>query len=182
MYAFRVRGEAVFLDLGAGRNVVAILAHGENAEDVSRVITLWVEAHGNKQWDEDVWSGRTELRGVVELRPRGVVELRPPLIPTLVTFADPLDPSTVEIVRLEEFERVFGPGFRFRRATLEVVPTGWWPASVLGLSGVPFTKGVIEQRLPWLAGMTTNLAGKNYTSTNDIHQQLGPRSFRRQDP
>ena len=121
-----------------------------------------------------MWSGRTRVRGVVELRP--------PLIPTLVTFAAPFDPSTVRVVRPDEFGEVFGPGFRFRRATLEMVPAGWWPASALGLSGVPFTHGVIEQRLPWLIGMTTNLAGTRGASTNDIRERLNSRRFGRQDP
>ncbi|MBD0273412.1 MAG: hypothetical protein ICV73_15970 [Acetobacteraceae bacterium] len=162
-HEFRVRGEAVFVDLGSGRHVVAVLAHGENAEDVSRIITLWVGAYGRYKWDEDVWSGRTELQGTVELKP--------PLIPTLVTFADPLDPETVRVVRPGEFERVFGPGFRFRRATLEVVP-----------ASVPVTSGAIEQRLPWLSGMKTNLAGTRGASTNDLRERLTPLEFRRQDP
>jgi hypothetical protein len=174
-HEFRVRGEGVFLDLGGGRNAVAVLAHGENAEDVSQIITLWVEAHGRKRWDEDVWSGRTELRGVVELRP--------PLVPTLVTFADPLDPATVRVVRPGEFEQAFGPGFRFRRATLEMVPTGRWPLRALGLSpGVPFTSGVIERRLPWLVGMRTNLAGTRGLFTNDLRERINPRHLKRQDP
>lgn len=162
-HVYPVRGEGVFLDLGGGRNVVAVLAHGDSAEDVSQIITLWVEAYGHKQWDGDVWSGRTELRGVVELRP--------PLVPTLVTFADPLDPATVRVVRPGEFERAFGPGFRFRRATLEVVPRS-----------VPVTSRVIERRLPWLVGMKTNLAGTRGRSTNDLREWLAPRRFNRQDP
>ncbi len=109
-----------------------------------------------------MWSGRRELRGAVQLKP--------PLIPTLVTFADPLDPNTVQGVRPGEFEAVFGPGFRFRKATLEMVP-----------ASVPVTSGVIERRLPWLVGMRTNLAGLNYARSNDIRERLGPRSFRRQD-
>lgn len=161
-HEFRVRGEAVFVDLGSGRNVVAVLAH-DDAEDVSRIITLWVEAYGRHKWDEDVWSGRTELQGTVELKP--------PLIPTLVTFADPLDLNTVRVVRPGEFERVFGPGFHFRRATLEVVP-----------ASVPMTSGTIEQRLPWLGGMKTNLAGTRGASTNDLRERLTPLEFRRQDP
>ena len=40
---YRVRGEAVFVDLGSGRNLVAGLAHGENAEDVDRIISFWVQ-------------------------------------------------------------------------------------------------------------------------------------------
>ena len=161
---FVVRGEAVFVDLGEGRNVVTVLAHGGNAEDVSRINSFWIEAHGRQRSEEeDVWSGRTELRGVVELRP--------PLVPTLVTFADPSDPKTVRVVRPQDFEAVFGPGFRFRRATLEMVP-----------ASVPVTDGVIERRLPWLVGMTTNLAGTRFRSTNDIKERLGPLSFKRQDP
>jgi hypothetical protein len=166
----------VFLDLGGGRNVVAVLAHGGNAEDVDRITSFWIEAYGHERSEEDdVWSGHKALRGAVELRP--------PLVPTLVTFADSLDPSTVRVVRPGEFEEVFGPGFRFRRATLEVVPTGWWPASALGLSpGVPVTSGAMERRLPWLVGMTTNLAGTRGRSTNDIRERLNPRHFKRQDP
>jgi len=162
-HVFRVRGEAVFVDLGGGRNLVAVLAHGENAEDVDQVITLWIEAYGHHRWDEEVWSGRRELRGVVELRP--------PLVPLLVTLADPLDPNTVRVVRPGEFEAVFGPGFRFRRATLEVVP-----------ASVPVTDGVIGQRLPWLVGVTTNLAGTRGRSTNDIRERLTSLNFKRQDP
>ena len=162
-YTHLVRGEAVYVDLGSGRNVVAVLAHGENAEEVDRINSFWVEANGRYRYDEDVWSGREELRGAVELKP--------PLIPTLVTFTDALDPDTVRVVRSGEFEEVFGPGFRFRRATLEVVP-----------ASVPVTSGVIEQRLPWLVGMTTNLAGTRGRSTNDIRERLSPRRFKRQDP
>jgi len=161
-HVFRVRGEAVFVDLGPGRNLVAVLAHGESAQDVDQVITLWVEAYGHHRWDEDVWSGRRKLRGAVELRP--------PLIPTLVTFADPLDPGSVRLVRPGEFEEAFEPGFRFRRATLEMVP-----------ASVPVTDGVIEQRFPWLAWMKTNLAGTRGRSTNDLREWLTPRRLRRQD-
>ncbi len=110
-----------------------------------------------------MWSGRWELRGAVELRP--------PLVPTLVSFADPLDPATVRVVRRWEFEEAFGPGVRFRRATLEAVP-----------ASVPVTDGIIERHLPWLVGMTTNLAGTGFRSTNDIRKRLNPRRFKRQDP
>jgi len=160
---FRVRGEGVFLDLGGGRNVVVVLAHGDNAEDVDRINSFWVEAYGNQRYAEDVWSSRKELRGVMELRP--------PLIPTLVTFADPLDPATVRVVLPGEIEQVFGLGFRFQRATLEMVA-----------ARVPVTNGIIEQRLPWLVGLRTTLAGTRTVFTNDIRERLGPRSFRRQDP
>jgi hypothetical protein len=43
-HRIRVRGEAVFVDLGSGRNVAAALVHGDNAEDVGQISSLWVEA------------------------------------------------------------------------------------------------------------------------------------------
>ena len=125
-YVFRVRGEAVFVDLGEGRNLVALMGFGPLAENTDQMISLWVEAYGQYKWDEDVWSGRTKLRGPVELRP--------PLIPTLATFSDPSDPKTARIVWPDELEEVFGPGVRFKRAWLE-------------MTGDPVTKE-IEQKLP----------------------------------
>lgn len=158
----RIQGEALFVDLGDGRNVVATLAHGDNAENVDDIRSFWVEAFGYLWYDEDVWEGRKRLQGVVELKPA--------LIPTIVTFADPLDPNTVRVVRPSEFEQVFGPGFRFHRATVEVVP-----------ESVPVTDGIIEQHLPWLATVTTNLAGTRGISTNDIRERLGRSSFKRRE-
>ena len=100
-----------------------------------------------------------------------MVELRWPLIPTFVSFADPLDPSTVRVVPRWEFEQVFGLGFRFRRATLEMVP-----------ASVPVTGVAIEKRLPCLVGMTTSLAGTRITFTNDLRERLNSRHFIRRDP
>src|ERR1051325_677921 len=38
-HEFDVRGEAVFVDLGANRHVIAIMAHGARGEDVSQMIS-----------------------------------------------------------------------------------------------------------------------------------------------
>ena len=70
-----------------------------------------------------------------------------------------------------EFERVFGPGCRFRRTALEVVPTS-----------VPVTNRAIEKHLPWLVGTTTNLAGTEFRSTNGIRERLTHLSLKRQEP
>lgn len=131
-----LRGEAVFVDLGGGRHVIAILGLGPTgtangieslaARAFRRDRPLWfVEAPS--------WEGTAELR---------VFD-----IPTLVTFADLADPTTARVVAPEEFPQVFGPGVRFKRATIEMVPAGIWPLTLLGLSGVPVTRG-IEEKVP----------------------------------
>jgi hypothetical protein len=133
-YEYRVRGEALFIDLGAGRNVIGLLATGASASNISQMTSLFVEAYGHYRWDKDVWSGRTKLQGVVELQP--------PLIPTLVTFLDLSDPATARIVyatgvvessdgrsgwrstprvMTDRVAELLGPGFRFKRALLEMV-------------------------------------------------------------
>ena len=147
-YIFKVRGEAVFIDLGAGRNVIGLLAMGAYAQFIDPLISLAIEAYGYDKWDEDAWAGRRPLQGPVELKP--------PFIPTLVAFSDLSDPKTVRVVyaadvresagprrqpyvavdRLAEF---LGPGVRFERARLEATRDD--------------VTRTIEQKLPWIAQM-----------------------------
>ncbi|MEZ5787910.1 MAG: hypothetical protein R3D62_15880 [Xanthobacteraceae bacterium] len=144
-YVYRVHGEAVFVDLGGGRNVIALLAHGPNGTNVDQMISLGIEAYGHFKWDQDAWTGRTKMQGPVTLKA--------PLIPTFVTFSDLSDPKTARVVPPDAFEKVFGPGVHLRSVTLEMVPSGTWPFTWLGwprsLAGVPVTRG-IEAKLPML--------------------------------
>ncbi len=78
----QARGEAVFLDLGQGRSLVMLLAHGPRGEDVDQ--TGWLPTSallGLYGWDavQALLNGRT-LAGMADLRGR--------LIPTLVTFSN----------------------------------------------------------------------------------------------
>jgi hypothetical protein len=111
-YEFRVRGEAVFVDLGAGRNVIALMAHGPRAENVDQMTSLAIEAYGHYKWNEEAWAGRVKMQGPVELKP--------PLIPTLVTFSDLSDPKTARVLRSDNLESVFGPSVRFKRAWIDM--------------------------------------------------------------
>jgi len=54
-----------------------------------------------------------------------------------------------ETVLVDDLAGAFGPGYRFLRATVEVVPTGIWPLSSIGITGTSLTQG-IEQKLPFL--------------------------------
>jgi hypothetical protein len=55
-----------------------------------------------------------------------------------VTFSDPKDPKTARIIRPDEVLAVFGPGYRFKRAWIE-------------MTNAPVTR-TIKQSLPWLDG------------------------------
>jgi hypothetical protein len=146
-----LRGDAVFVDLGNGRNVIAILGMGPTGSQ-DGITSLAARAFDRDKplWfiDAPHWTGSAEL------------DLDS--VPTLVTFTDLNDPNSAKSiygteyvfgggsrrrVALDEFAKTFGPGFRFRRATVEMVPIRSWPLRLLGLGGEPITRG-IERRLP----------------------------------
>lgn len=162
-WANRVEGDAVFVDLGEGRHIIAILAHGERGEWVDKFAIAWFEAY------------KTDTRVTAAMGPRELTEFN---IPTLVTFGDIRDPKTARVIyawgrkiemspsgavphdrgpelKIDDIATVFGGGYSFKRAWVEVVPAGYWPFSelglpfnFLGLTGTPVTRG-IEKRLPW---------------------------------
>lgn len=155
----RVRGEAVFVDLGAGKHVIAILGFGPTgSEDWIAGLTegAFLPSHpGLRFCDVPGLTGTAPLTGKK--------------IPTLVIFADLNDPKSARVVGLTEFESVFGADVHFKRAFVEMIPVGWWPFSMLGwpssLAGEPVTRG-IEKQLPWLRLHRGYLAGPRPDPTN----------------
>jgi hypothetical protein len=128
-------GEAVFVDLGHGKNLVAILGWGPTGVDQEKLyeLTRVALAPGrNVNWKDE-----HELKG------KG--DLPPAYVPTFVTFSDLNDPKTARVVRPDQFEQVFGPGVRFKRAWIET-------------TNDPITRK-IEQILPWLRSQKGYLAG-----------------------
>jgi hypothetical protein len=107
----RVRGEAVFVDLGGGRNVIALLAAGPNAKNFDYPYNVIPTVFGLTFNDHDL----AKLSGL-----RGSRQLPANFLPTLATFADLNDPKTGRVVRPEEFEQVFGHGVIFRRVFVEM--------------------------------------------------------------
>jgi hypothetical protein len=102
----QVRGEAVFVDLGEGRNVVAIMARGPRGDE--GIDFDWLVPH--------VLGLQGDAADAQRLQRPGVFEVPARLLPTLVTFANPSDPKSARVVRTDEFGTVFGPGVRFGRA------------------------------------------------------------------
>lgn len=123
----KVRGEAVFVDLGSGRNFIAVLGFGPTGSQ-GALYNLAARAFGRDRpfWYREApsWTGRAELTG--------------DLVPTLVTFSDLNDPKSARVVRPNEFEQALGAGVRLRGARIE-------------MTSDTVTRG-IEKKLPWWKG------------------------------
>jgi hypothetical protein len=132
------KGEAVFVDLGNGKNVIALLTGGPKGEwaDWHRYFLLGVFRSATRK-DR----GLEDLAG---LSGTAIVDETTrlsgdPLMPTIVTLADINDPVSAKILRWQhDYQQTFGVGYALRRATVEIVP-----------NSMPVTKG-IEARLPGL--------------------------------
>ncbi len=139
-------GDAILLDLGDGKNVVALLA----PDDIA------LKAFGG--------AGRSLMPDEIKSL-TGEVVLNRGLVPTLVTFPDLNDPASATIVYgvrwrdtppqgvapdyIDDFKAILGVGYGFRSATIEMVPAGIWPLNLVGLTGLPVTRG-IEKKLAWI--------------------------------
>jgi hypothetical protein len=153
----RVRGDAVFVDLGNGKNVVGLMAGGPEGRDVGVPVRLAMEAFGVRNCRKSMcdWRQMQSMSGRRDL-PLG-------LVPTLVTFGDVDDPKTARVIEPSEFEAIFGPGYRFKRAWIEI--TDDW-----------VTRG-IKQRLPWLEGFTGLTGGSSRMTPGKPGKNLGADQF-----
>jgi hypothetical protein len=131
---WRIKGQAVAVDLPGGRTLFALLTNARNDPEYAARLP-----YDHMGWlsDEGMSRGPVELWPKIPFKPHHNREiLGPAYLPMLITFRDIDDPKSVEAVEPEALESAFGPGVRLRRITAqrtnEAVTTG------------------IEKRLPWL--------------------------------
>jgi hypothetical protein len=141
----RTLGDAVFVDLGQGKNLVALLAHIDNNKlefDGINYVALraYTVASGGERVSFNAMSAQT-----------GIVPVKAELVPVLVTFADAANPASARVVPPDDAEAVLGTGYRLQGISAEVVPNGYWPLDFGGALGEPVTRG-IQAKLPWLSG------------------------------
>ena len=145
----RTLGDAIFVDLGQGKNLVALLAHVDGnlvLDDVNYVaLRAYLAATGKRV----PFSEMNRLTGVVPVKGE--------LIPVLVSFADQAMPGTARVVLPDDAEAVLGKGYRLQGISVEVVPNGYWPLDFGGALGEPVTRG-IQAKLPWLTGADDSAA------------------------
>jgi hypothetical protein len=134
------KGDAVWVDLGGGKNLVALLGHLDKSIETEGVNYLALRAYKA--------AGRNVSFNEMN-RLTGAVPVTGALIPVLVTFSDPRDPATARVVPPDDIAAVLGNGTRLRGISVEAVPNGLWPLDFGGPLGEPVTRG-IEAKLPWL--------------------------------
>ena len=139
----RTTGDALYVDLGGGKNLVALLAHLDKALDLDGINYVALRAYGAAGGQRVSFNEMSRMKGIVAVTGE--------LIPVLVTFADPNNPGTMRTVPPADLEAAFGRGVRLHAVTAEVVANGLWPIDFGGALGEPVTRG-IETRLPWLKG------------------------------
>jgi hypothetical protein len=135
----RTMGDAVLVDLGAGKNLIALLAHIDKSIDLDGMNYLALRAYnaaGRKVSFNDM------------SRMTGPVPVQGALMPLLLTFVDPGNPATARAVPPDGVELALGTGFYLHSISAEVVPNGFWPLDFGGPLGEPVTRG-IEAKLPW---------------------------------
>ena len=162
----RTSGDAVFVDLGGPKNLVALLAHPGQTIDFDGINYVALRAYGEAGGQRVSFSQMSRMTGVVPVTGA--------LIPLLVTFAEPADPRTMRSVAPDNLAASLGPGYRLHRVTAEVVPNGFWPVDFGGPLGEPVTRG-IDAKLPWLgrdgaAAAALNAAGLSGTDPIDARE------------
>jgi hypothetical protein len=134
------KGDAVLVDLGGGKTLLALLAHiddkGLELDGMNYVALRAFNAAGRK-------ASFNEMNRI-----SGAASVTGALIPVLATFTDINDPATMRLVKPDDLEEAFGKGFRLRGVIAEAVPNGFWPLDFGGALGEPVTRG-IEAKLPW---------------------------------
>jgi hypothetical protein len=133
-------GDALFVDLGGGKNLLALMAHRDKSLDLDGMNYLALRAYGA--------AGDKRVSFNEMSRMTGVVPVKGQLIPLLATFGDLADPGTMRDVPPDDLETVMGHGYHLQAVTVEVVPNGFWPLDFGGALGEPVTRGILT-RLAW---------------------------------
>ncbi|SFJ27388.1 hypothetical protein SAMN05216304_10689 [Bosea sp. OK403] len=173
-----LRGQAVVVEVGDGRELFALLAHGPTGSNTDVFPWLPVSALTGATWG---WASTEALQRAP--LPEGKVDLSGPLIPTIAFSTDASDPKSFQAVMPENLSAMLGSGYLFRRATLEIVPAGIWPFRnmplhrPLWLVGEPITLD-IARKLPWLDLRGGYLNG-GFTCNPGLQTCLHDGNFRR---
>ena len=99
----RTKGDAIFVDLGGGKNLVVLLAHLDPSLDLDGMNYLALRAYNAARSPRVSFASMSSLTGAVPVQGA--------LVPVLVSFADLNDPASARRVMPDDPEAVLGPGF-----------------------------------------------------------------------
>jgi hypothetical protein len=109
-----LKGDAVFVDLGKAGSVLALLAAGKEIQAPYGPVYLAIKAFGVPNCKEPF----CQWREIAHMS--GARDLPPDLVPALVALSSNGDPNGARFLRPAELETVFGPGYRLKRAWIEL--------------------------------------------------------------
>ncbi|MEH2524893.1 MULTISPECIES: hypothetical protein [unclassified Bradyrhizobium] len=160
----KLRGEALYLDLGPGAPPLIALI-GRQTQPSSRQWrpTTQLSRLYDIPLSADVMDTLAQIA-----RKRGARTIAPNELPDLVTFANVNDPSTVTEVDPNNLQATLAPGVNWNEITLEVTDE-------------PITKG-IEEKLPWIPYYSCfMLDGARYQDKNTLANSLSTADFDQSD-
>lgn len=153
------KGDAIFIDLGRGRNLVGILGWGKLGRNESGIfdLTKAALAPGSRV----SWKDEPKLKGRADLPLQN--------IPTLITFDDLANPATAKVVDPTNLVLTFGPGYSLHRVTLETTSAS--------------LNRTIEAKLPWWSspGRPAAIAWRAWLSGETAGPSLEPEGLFRKD-
>jgi hypothetical protein len=133
------RGDAVMIDLGGGRNLVALMLHDDKGhadfDGTNFVAMRAYQAAGRKISFRDVG------------HQTGAVAVTGELMPVLASFDSTREASSIRRLQPGDLSSL-GDGVRLRGVMVEAVPNGLWPLDFGGSLGEPVTRTIME-KLPW---------------------------------
>ena len=141
----------MFVDLGGGKNLVALLAHvDDKSADLDAMNYVALRAY--------TAAGRKRVNSTTMSRMTGAVPVKGALIPVLVSFADPANPATARNGAAGEHRGGAGQGLSPALASPpRRCRTAYWPIDFGGALGEPVTRGD-QAKLPWLIGADASAA------------------------
>lgn len=145
----QIKGDALVVDVGNGKGVAVLLAHGGAPLDLEAVNYIDLRAI-NAATDRRVQF--RELKSMTASAP--VTGERTPVV---LVFADMTNPASARMVEPDKLESVVGAGVRLRGMKVETLPPGWWPIDFGGALGEPVTRDV-DATLPWWGNAETSAA------------------------
>jgi hypothetical protein len=178
----KLRGEALYLDLGPGARPLIVLLTNQlrpgraKTQSEFEKVTRWTrdwgpgvkmlsELYGPQQSADGQSYSAAFMANVVRIgRIRGPHKLAATDLPDLVTFADIGDPKSVIEVDPNDLQATLGPDISWREITLE-------------MTDEPITTG-IRTKLPWIpAYYDSMLDGAHYQNKNTLANRLGTGEF-----
>lgn len=165
----RTKGDAIFVDLGDGRNIAMLLLHDASKASADGMNYLPITAFAG--------SGR-RISFLEVRRQRDPVPVKGDAIPLMVSFSDPADPKTAHLLMTDDLQATLGEGFSLQGITLAVVPVGWWPLDFGGALGEPISQS-IDKKLPWVTQPASAAAALSATGIVLTSSMTDPtRAFR----